>query len=79
LSRNAVPPLISLLENPDEGVRRDAEEALLTLTHRRSQYGIADADSGRQSYGEWSNWWVANGNATPIYGPDQCADPQPLR
>jgi hypothetical protein len=79
LSRNAVPPLISLLENPDENVRRDAEEALVTLTHRRSQYGIADADSARESYGEWSHWWAANGNTTPIYGPDQCADPQPLR
>jgi HEAT repeat protein len=79
LSRNAVPPLISLLENPDEGVRRDAEEALVTLTHRRSQYGIADADFARESYGEWSHWWAANGKTTPVCGPDQCADPQPLR
>ena len=79
LSRNAVPPLISLLANPDENVRRDAEEALATLTHRRSQYGIANADSARESYGEWSHWWAANGKTTPIYGPDQCSDPQPLR
>jgi hypothetical protein len=52
LSRNVVPPLISLLANPDAPVR-DAEQALAT---RRSQYGIADADSARQSYDEWSNW-----------------------
>ncbi|HVA17001.1 MAG TPA: HEAT repeat domain-containing protein [Candidatus Dormibacteraeota bacterium] len=78
-SRNAVPPLITLLANPDELVRRDAEEALATLTHRKSVYGIANADSARQSYMEWSNWWAVNGKTASLYGPDTCAEPQPLR
>ena len=78
LSRDAIPPLITLLSNSDEFVRRDAEEALVTLTHRRSQYGIADADSARESYGEWSHWWAANGKTTNIYGPDACSEPQLL-
>lgn len=77
-SRNAVPPLITLLANPDEFVRRDAEEALATLTHRKSQYGTADADSARQSYMEWSNWWAVNGKAATMYGPDACSEPKPL-
>lgn len=78
LSRDAIPPLITLLSNSDEFVRRDAEEALATLTHRRSKYGIADADSARQSYEEWSNWWVGNSKAANIYGPDACIEPQLL-
>ena len=78
LSRDAVPPLITLLLNPDEFVRRDAEEALATLTHRRSKYGIADANSARQSYGEWSNWWAGNSKAANLYGPDACSEPQLL-
>lgn len=78
-SLNAAPPLITLLANPDEFVRRDAEEALATLTHRKSQYGIADADSAKQSYMEWSNWWASNSKRASIYGPDACAEPQRLR
>jgi hypothetical protein len=78
-SRNAVPPLISLLDNTDDNVRRNADAGLATLTHRRSRYGIADAESANKSRIEWSNWWAAYGNTAPIYGPDQCAAPQPLR
>ncbi|MHB8485085.1 MAG: HEAT repeat domain-containing protein [Candidatus Acidiferrales bacterium] len=77
-SRDAVPPLISLLANPDDDVRRDVEEALATLTHRKSQYGIADADSARQSYVEWSNWWVSNSKLASVYGPAACSEPEPL-
>jgi HEAT repeat protein len=78
LSRDAISPLIGLLASPDEGVRRDAEESLETLTHQKSQYGIASAESSNKSRMEWTGWWEANGRTAPIYGPDQCADPQPL-
>lgn len=78
-SRDAVAPLTALLTNPDQFVRRDVEEALATLTHRKSLYGIANADSARQSYMEWSNWWAVNGKTESLYGPDTCAEPQPLR
>jgi len=78
LSRDAIPPLISLLTNADEGVRRNAAESLATLTHRKSQYGIASAKSSNEARLEWTNWWAADGSTAPIYGPNQCADPQPL-
>jgi len=77
-SRNAVPPLISLLVNPDQGVRREAEEALQTLTHRKARFGVASAESSDKSRIEWTNWWAANGGTAIIYGPDQCAEPLPL-
>src|SRR6202034_3078254 len=47
MSRDAIPPLIGLLAN--EGVRSEAEEALETLTHRKSNYGIASAESSNDS------------------------------
>jgi hypothetical protein len=78
LSRDAISPLFGLLASPDEGVRRDAEESLETLTHRKSQYGIANAESSNRSRMEWTNWWAANGSNASIYGPGQCVDPQPL-
>ena len=77
-SRNAIPPLITLLSNPNESVRGRAEQALATLTHQRSQYGIDDADSARESNGDWSTWWARNSTAANIYGPDACVEPQLL-
>ena len=77
-SRRAVPALIGLLQNPDRNIRRDAHEALATLTHRIAKYGTADEDSARKSYGQWSKWWAANGKKARIYTSDQCIEPQPL-
>jgi hypothetical protein len=79
MSRDAIPPLIGLLANINEGVRSEAEEALETMTHRKSHYGIASAESSDESRMEWTKWWAANGGTASIYGPDQCADPQPLQ
>jgi HEAT repeat protein len=78
LSRDAIPPLIGLLTNSDKSVRAQAEESLATLTHRKSQYGTATAESSDKSRIEWSSWWTANGDTASVYGPDQCVDPQPL-
>ena len=78
LSRDAISPLIGLLASPDPDVRRDAEEALETLTHRKSRSGIASVGSSRKSRIEWTIWWAVSGRSATIYGPDQCADPQPL-
>lgn len=77
-SRVAVPPLITLLSNPDASVRGRAEEALATLTHQRSQYGIDDADSARESNRDWATWWARNSAAANIYGTDACVEPQLL-
>jgi hypothetical protein len=77
-SRSAVPALIGLLQNSDRNIRRDAHEALATLTHRIAKYGTADEASTRKSYGQWSNWWAANGKRARIYSSDQCTEPQPL-
>jgi hypothetical protein len=78
VSRSAVGPLIGLLANPDENVRSDAEKSLETLTHRKSHYGTASVESSNKSLIEWTKWWVASASSAPIYGSDQCTDPQPL-
>jgi len=77
-SRDAIPPLIGLLANTNEGIRGEAEEALETLTHRKSRHGTASADASNHSGMEWTNWWGAQGSTALLYGPDRCADPQPL-
>ncbi|HXO44519.1 MAG TPA: HEAT repeat domain-containing protein [Candidatus Cybelea sp.] len=77
-SRDAIPPLIGLLANTNEGVRSDAEDALETLTHRKSRFGTASAEASNDSRTEWTNWWAAQAITALIYGPDRCADPQPL-
>ena len=78
LSRSAISPLISLLTNPDQNVRRSAAEALATLTHRKSRYGIESTEAANDASLEWTDWWASNASTAPIYGPDRCADPQPL-
>ncbi len=78
VSRNAISPLVSLLTNPDEGVRRNAADALATLTHRKSQYGIDTAKSSNDARLEWTHWWESKSSTASIYGPNECADPQPL-
>ncbi len=77
-SRAAVTPLIGLLSNSDRTTRRAAADALATLTHRTSKYGVGDEDSAKQSYTEWSNWSSINGRTAPIYNSDQCTAPQSL-
>jgi len=77
-SRNAVPPLIALLQSPDLDPRRHAAGGLATLTHRKSKHGVENEDSAKQSHTEWLNWWSANGRSAPIYGYDQCMAPEPL-
>jgi hypothetical protein len=77
-SRNAVPPLITVLQSPDSNTRRYAADGLATLTHWKSKYGIEDEGSARQANTEWVNWWSINGSMAPIYGSDQCVAPQPL-
>jgi hypothetical protein len=56
-SRSAVPPLISLLQSSDRNIRRAAADALGTLTHRKSKYGIGDEDSAKESFSQWLGWW----------------------
>jgi len=78
-SRRVVSPLISLLQSPDQNIRRDVAGTLATLTHRTSKYGIEDIGSALQAYGEWLDWWAAYDKTAPIYSSDQCIEPQPLR
>jgi hypothetical protein len=77
-SRLAVPPLISLLQNPDHNSRQAAADGLDTLTRRTSNHGIEDEDSAKQSYIEWSDWWSVHSNTAPIYSSDKCSPTQPL-
>ena len=77
-SREAVAPLIGLLQNSDVNVRRTVSDALATITHRASPHGIEVAASAEQSYVDWLNWWSVNSGTAPIYGSDQCGALQPL-
>jgi hypothetical protein len=66
-SRTAVPVLIELLANTDDGIRRAAGEALYNLTHRKSNGDDFGAD--RQ---DWLAWWGVEGKAAQIFDPTQC-------
>jgi hypothetical protein len=74
-TREAVPPLISLLLDPDESVRRAARDSLATLTHRRSK---SDRGPAQDVFRDWNNWWRSSGATVPIYGIDECKDAEPL-
>jgi len=76
--REAVPPLISLLVDHDQEVRRGAAEALATLTHRTSTRGIGTEESARQAHSEWVRWWSFNGSTAPLYSPRHCDGLQPI-
>jgi hypothetical protein len=78
MSREAVSPLIGLLQNLDVNVRRQAVDALEMLTHRESHYGVEDADAAIEAYREWSRWWSDNGKTAPLYSPNECVAPQPF-
>ena len=67
-SRNAVPALIELLHTVDGEQLRAIQEALYTLTHRRSSSGKSGADE----YQEWTNWWAFEGKTAQIFDPSEC-------
>jgi hypothetical protein len=77
-SREAVPPLIAMLENPTRDVRQAAADALAALTHRKSRFGVEDGGSAKPSHGEWLAWWSGNSRTATIFGYDQCTAAQPL-
>lgn len=74
-SRKAVSLLIPLLLDADPEVRRAARESLVALTHHRSKN---DERPAQEIYRDWSNWWAAGGARAPIYGIDECKEPDPL-
>lgn len=76
-SRDAVPPLISLLLSPDAFVRREADAALFTLTHHGTPGDLNDPADPRQGYSEWHSWWSKNSRTARIYSTDECPAPQP--
>lgn len=76
-SRDAVPPLISLLLSSDAYVRREADAALFTLTHHGTPRDLNDPADPRQGYSEWHSWWAKNSRTARIYSTDECPAPQP--
>lgn len=75
-SREAVPLLISLLLDTSPEVRRAARDSLATLTHRRSKN---DGGPAQAIHRDWNSWWASNGATAPIYGIDDCKEPEPLQ
>ncbi len=74
-TRKAVPLLISLLLDPDVNVRRAARDSLATLTHRKAK---SDEGAGPVIHRDWANWWASHGATAPIYGIDECKEPEPF-
>jgi len=72
-SRKAIPLLIPLLLDPDPEVRRASRDSLAALTHRRSK---SDAGSAEAIHRDWTNWWAFHGATAPVYGIDQCKEPE---
>jgi len=72
-SRKAIPLLIPLLLDPDPEVRRASRDSLAALTHRRSK---SDAGSAQAIHRDWTNWWASHGPTAPVYGIDQCREPE---
>jgi HEAT repeats len=78
-SRNAVGPLIQETQDPGANVRQSASLALTQLTHRSASHGPSAAGAGPGlTYQKWLNWWLTQGRNATIYGPTDCAEPQPL-
>lgn len=77
-SRDAVPILITMLLNPDNGAREDAADGLEKLTHLESNFDVEDDVAAMKTYEAWMNWWSSKGQTAPRYGPDTCAAPSPL-
>ncbi len=74
-SRNAMPLLIPLLLDPDPDIRRASRDSLAALTHRRSK---SDAGASQAIHRDWADWWAFHGATAPVYGVDQCKEPEPF-
>jgi hypothetical protein len=77
-SRDAVPTLIAMLLNPNQGAREDAADGLEKLTHLESNFDVEDNIAAMKTYEAWTRWWSLNGQTAQIYDPDNCAAPSPL-
>jgi HEAT repeats len=68
-SRTAVPILIDLLTSADASVRRAANEALYTLTHRQSN---GNGDDFGVDHQHWVSWWDLQGKTAQIFDTTEC-------
>lgn len=79
-SRRAVPLLMEQLRDANPDVGRLASIGLMELTHHTAaQDGRLVSDAPPSDYFKWMHWWLQNGSSTPIYGPSQCGEVEPLR
>lgn len=77
-SRVAVPTLIAALQDHDDRVLDAATQSLAELTHRCTTKAPGNNLTPAQEYRRWLNWWRKNNLTAPIYGTDNCAQPQPI-
>lgn len=77
-SRSAVSILIGALQNPDNEVYRAVAVSLAELTHRSITKEPWNQLPSADEYHRWHNWWLENELTAPIYGTDNCVQPQPL-
>ena len=77
-SRKAVTVLVGLLGQKDDRIFREVTQSLAQLTHRSITPTPWSEKPSTAKYNRWHDWWLAHGPTAPIYGTDQCAQPQPL-
>jgi HEAT repeat protein len=77
-SCSAVSILIAALQNSDEAVQREAPLSLAELTHRSITKEPWNEPPSADESRRWHNWWLKNELTSPIYGTDNCVQPQPL-
>jgi hypothetical protein len=77
-SRSAVSILIGALQNPDIEVHRAVAVSFAELTCRSMTKEPWNQPPSADEYHRWHNWWLENELTAPIYGTDDCVQPQPL-
>ncbi len=74
----AIPLLIGVLGDDVDWLRRTAADALSQLTHRTVRLDVRDPALAATASQRWLQWWMVNGEKAELFGPSQCASPQPI-
>jgi hypothetical protein len=77
-SRSAVSILIGVLLYRDPRVFDVATESLAQLTHHSITKEPWNEPPSADEYIRWHDWWLQNLVTAPVYGTDNCVQPQPF-
>ncbi len=77
-NRSAVSILIGALQDPDDRVLREVTQSLAELTNHYVRKEPSNEPPLADDYRRWHDWWFQNELTAPLYGTDNCLEPQPL-